>query len=114
VSVKLIQEKEVSEELDGRDDIAPALPHLPIWKRFRLLGSRRANEPGRGLGLVNGSALLCKPCIGYRESECQDPGEECPQELAEVEIREFALSRSLADPHLPGREYSTNWISSIN
>jgi len=116
VPVELIQQEEVSDKLDSRDDVAPAGPRLPVQKLFLPLGGGWADGSGlcwcRRCRRVCGGLLLGKACTRCHEGENEDAGDECPMELAGM--LESAHPRLVAEPAFVDRACIDYWMPLAN
>jgi hypothetical protein len=113
VPVILIQQQKIPGELDGRDDVALAVPRLPVQKLFRPLGDGRPDGSGlrrcrRYKRVGGGALLLCEARTRCHEGE----GEERPKELAGM--LGSAHPRLVAEPALGGRLCLDYWMRLTN
>ncbi len=116
VPVELIQQKKVPSDLEGRDDVAPAGPRLPVQKLLLPLGGRRTDGNSlrrcRLCELVGGGALLRKAPTRRHEGEDDGTGEERPKEFACMLTP--AHPRRVAEPAFVDRAWINYWMPLTN
>src|SRR4029077_15082640 len=111
----LIQQEEVSDKLDSRDNVALPSPGLPVQKLFRPLRGGRADRSGlrycwRFWPGSGGRLILCES--GTRCSKCDGTGKEHPKKR--TVMLESAHPRRVAGPALGDRACLDYWMPPTN